>query len=177
MPSWKLVGLKGATLDKRWSENPDAFFSVQVDSMPNYFMYNGPNCVISHGSVLTQVSWTSEYILRWVNKIATQDIKSVTPKAQSVADFNAYSQEFLKRTIWADNCRSWYKNGKATGIVTGTYAGTILHYNDCLEKLGSEHFDVVPRTNNVFRWLGNGQSLHDKDRICELAYYMDEGKI
>ena len=75
--------------------------------MPNYFMYNGPNAVISHGSVLTQVSWTSDYILRWAKKIAEQDLKSITPKAKSVADFNAYSQEFLKRTVWGDRCRSW----------------------------------------------------------------------
>lgn len=43
--------------------------------MPNYFMFNGPNAVISHGSVLRQVSWTCDYILKWAKKIATQDIK------------------------------------------------------------------------------------------------------
>ncbi|KAF8853883.1 FAD/NAD(P)-binding domain-containing protein [Acephala macrosclerotiorum] len=177
IPPWKLVGLNGATLDERWKVNPDAFFSVQVDSMPNYFMFNGPNAVISHGSILRQVSWTSDYILRWAKKIATQDIKSVTPKSQSVADFNEYSQEILKRMAWADNCRSWYKNGKETGIVTGTYAGTILHFKDALENIGDEHFDVVSRSENAFRWLGNGQTLHDKDGFGEFAYYMDEEKI
>lgn len=75
IPPWKLVGLKGATLEERWKVNPDAFFAVQVDTMPNYFIFNGPNCPISHGSVLTQVSWTCDYILRWAKKIATQDIK------------------------------------------------------------------------------------------------------
>lgn len=67
----------------------------------------------------------------------------MTPKPTSVADFNTYSQEFLKRMVWADNCRSWYKNGKASGIVTGTYAGTILHFKECLEDLGAEHFDFT----------------------------------
>lgn len=75
IPPWNLVGLNGATLNERWKQDPDAFFAVQVDGMPNYFMFNGPNCPISHGSVLTQVSWTSDYILRWAKKIATQDIK------------------------------------------------------------------------------------------------------
>lgn len=177
IPPWKLVGLNGATLEERWKTNPDAFFAVQVDTMPNYFIFNGPNCPISHGSVLTQISWTCDYILRWAKKIATQDIKSITPKSSSVADFNTYSQEFLKRTVWADNCRSWYKNGKETGIVTGTYAGSILHFKDSLENLGEEHFDVVHNSKNVFRWLGNGQSLHDKNGMGELAYYMNETKI
>ncbi|PVH85245.1 FAD/NAD(P)-binding domain-containing protein [Cadophora sp. DSE1049] len=177
IPPWKLVGLDGATLDKRWEVNPDAFFSVQVDSMPNYFMYNGPNAVISHGSVLTQISWTSDYIHRWAKKIAEQDLKSITPKAKSVADFNAYSQEFLKRTVWGDRCRSWYKNGKENGIVTGTYAGTILHFKDVLDNIGHEHFEIVPRSSSSFRWLGNGQSLHDQDGFGELAYYMNGDEV
>lgn len=75
IPSWKLIGKDGATLEERWKVDPEAFFAVQVDAMPNYFMFNGPNCPISHGSVLTQVSWTCDYILRWAKKIATEDIK------------------------------------------------------------------------------------------------------
>lgn len=177
IPSWKLVGLNGATLEERWRACPDAFFSVQVDTMPNYFIFNGPNCPISHGSVTTQISWTSDYILRWAKKIAEQDLKSVTPKPQSVADFNTWSQEFLKRTVWAGKCRSWYKNGKESGFVTGTYAGTVLHFKDLLENIGDWHFDVESRSNNSFRWLGNGQSVHDKDGTGDLAYYMDETKI
>ncbi|TVY47159.1 putative sterigmatocystin biosynthesis monooxygenase, partial [Lachnellula occidentalis] len=174
IPPWKLVGLNGATLEERWKLNPDAFFSVQVDTMPNYFIFNGPNCPISHGSVLTEISWVCDYLLRWANKIATQDIKSITPKPGSVADYNTYSQEFLKRTVWADNCPSWYKNGKKTGIVTGTYGGSILHFKDALENLGEEHFDVVHNNpKNVFGWLGNGQSRHDKDGTGDLAYYME----
>jgi len=84
IPSWKLVGLKGATLEERWKIDPDAFLAIMVDGMPNYFMFNGPNCPISHGSVLTQVSWTCDFILRWARKIVEQDIKYVT------ADFLPY---------------------------------------------------------------------------------------
>lgn len=75
IPSWKLVGRNGTVLDERWKSNPEAFFTVQVDTMPNYFIFNGPNCPISHGSVLTEISWTCDYILRWAKKIATEDIK------------------------------------------------------------------------------------------------------
>ncbi|EXJ60491.1 hypothetical protein A1O7_04644 [Cladophialophora yegresii CBS 114405] len=177
VPSWKLVGLNGATLDQRWKTDPDAFFAVQVDSMPNYYMFNGPNCPISHGSVLTEISWTCDYILRWAEKVATQNIKSITPKPEAVADFNAYSQEFLKDTVWADDCRSWYKNGKEKGTVTGTYAGSILHFKDGLENIGAEHFDITWRSKNRFAWLGNGQSLHDKDGMGDMAYYMKNLEI
>lgn len=75
IPSWKLVGRNGARLEERWKVNPEAFFAVQVESMPNYFIFNGPNCPISHGSLLTEVSWTCDYILRWAKRIAEHDIK------------------------------------------------------------------------------------------------------
>lgn len=75
VPPWNFIGRDGSDLSERWKTDPEAFFAVQVDGMPNYFMFNGPNCPISHGSVLTQVSWTCDYILKWAKKIATEDIK------------------------------------------------------------------------------------------------------
>jgi hypothetical protein len=98
--------------------------------------------------------------------------RSLTVKSSSVNDFNIYSQEFLKRTTWADSCASWYKNGKSSGTVTGVYAGSILHFKDSLERIGAEHFDVEWRTGNSFSCLGNGQSGRDKDGMGDLAWYM-----
>ncbi|KAH8586758.1 hypothetical protein B0O99DRAFT_528052, partial [Bisporella sp. PMI_857] len=173
VPSWKLVGLSGATLEERWRVNPDAFFGVQVDTMPNYFMFSGPNSPIAHGSLHAQFAWTCDYILRWVDKIATQDIKSITPKTESVIDYNEYTQEYLKQTVWADNCRSWYKNGKESGVVSGPYAGSVLHFKDSLEAIDAEHFDIVHRSKNRFKWLGNGLSIRDENGSGDFAWYME----
>ncbi|CAI7594025.1 unnamed protein product [Penicillium manginii] len=174
IPSWNLIGRGGAMLDERWKTNPEAFFSVQVDTMPNYFIFNGPNAVVSHGSLLTQVSWTCDYILRWAKKIATEDIKSIDVKRKSMDDYNVYAQEFLKRMVWSDGCRSWYKNGKASGQITAVYPGSTLHFKDCLENIGGEHFNIQYRSKNSFHFLGNGESMHDKYGQGDLAYYMDE---
>lgn len=61
--------------------------------------------------------------------------------------------------------------------MTGTYAGSILHFKDSLESIGSEHFDIVWRSKNRFRWLGNGQSLRDENGLGELAWYMQDTSI
>jgi len=53
---------------------------------------------------------------------------AATVKDRAVRDYNEYSQEFLKRTVWTSGCRSWYKNGSVEGKVTAMYAGSILHY-------------------------------------------------
>jgi cation diffusion facilitator CzcD-associated flavoprotein CzcO len=127
-PFWNLVGRNGWMLAEDWKDDPEAYFGVCAAGLPNYFMFNGPNCPVGHGSLLAVMEWTSEYILRWCNKIATEDIKSVSVKDKVVAEYNVYSQEFLKRTVWSGGCRSWYKNGKVDGKVTAMYAGSILHY-------------------------------------------------
>lgn len=76
VPSFEVKGRNGLTLAEKWGGgDPDAFFSVQVEGMPNYFMFNGPNGNISHGSMHTAMAFVSEYILKWANKIATEDIK------------------------------------------------------------------------------------------------------
>ncbi|KAI7585288.1 hypothetical protein KC343_g19603, partial [Hortaea werneckii] len=174
IPPFELVGHHGATLNERWAVDPDAFFSVQVDGFPNYFIFNGPNCVISHGSVLTNGGFVSDYILRWVMKLASEDIKSMDVKPDSVSDFNVYTQEFLKRMAWADKCRSWYKNGKEEGAVTGTYGGSFLHFKTLMENLGAEHFNFTYNSANRFRFLGNGEAIGENQGMGDMAYYMDE---
>jgi len=47
---------------------------------------------------------------------------------EAVRDYNEYSQELLKGTVWAADCKSWYKNGKTEGKVTALYAGSVLHF-------------------------------------------------
>lgn len=74
-PRWKLVGRDGCTLDERWKNYPEAFFSMQVDGMPNYFMVDGPGFPTSHGSLLTVIDFACDYIIKWTRKIATEDIK------------------------------------------------------------------------------------------------------
>lgn len=75
LPRWRLVGREGTTLDERWKHYPEAFFSIHVDGMPNYFMIDGPNFPTSHGSLLTVIDFTCDYIMKWTRKITTEDIK------------------------------------------------------------------------------------------------------
>ncbi|TVY54851.1 putative sterigmatocystin biosynthesis monooxygenase stcW [Lachnellula cervina] len=170
-PFWKLVGRDGTQLAEQWAGNPEAYFGICAAGVPNYFIFNGPNCPVGHGSLLAVIDWTSEYILRWCQKIATHDISSVVVKSDAVAEFNVYAQEFLKTTVWASGCRSWYKNGTADGKVTAMYAGSILHYKECLEKDRGEDFDIRYRSPNRFRFLGNGFTQREANGE-NLSFYM-----
>lgn len=79
IPAWDLVGRDGRRLDEEWKEKPEAYFSVCAAGIPNYFMFAGPNCPIGHGSVPQMLAWTADYVLDWVQKIASEDIKSICP--------------------------------------------------------------------------------------------------
>ncbi|KAF4996087.1 hypothetical protein FDECE_12583 [Fusarium decemcellulare] len=171
LPQWKLVGRDGATLEKMWEEDPKAFFATQVENLPNYGMINGPNPPISHGSVIQQMSWTCDYLLRWIQRMNRQNIKSIAVRKEAVDDFNDYSQEFLKRTVWSGECRTLYKNGRSVGRVTGVYAGSMTHFQRGLEEVGGEHFHITWRTGNRFHCLGNGTTETDKNGTGDLAPY------
>ncbi len=97
--------------------------------------------------------------------------RSVNVKYDAVDDFNIYSQEFLKNTIWAGGCRSWYKNGKVDGKVTAMYAGSILHYKANLERARGEDFDIKYCSKNKFRFLGNGLTEMETDG-SDLSFYV-----
>ncbi|KAJ5520427.1 hypothetical protein N7463_000880 [Penicillium fimorum] len=97
-PFWKLVGRGGQSLSKLWQEKPDAYFGICAPEQPNYFIFNGPNCPIAHGSLLAAMESTADWIFKWCKKIASEDIKSVCVKRDAVEEFNIYTQEFLKRT-------------------------------------------------------------------------------
>jgi hypothetical protein len=78
-----------------------------------------------------------------------------------VDDYNVYSQEFLKRTVWTSGCRSWYKNGKVDGKVTAMYAGSVLHYKEILEEWRAEDFEFEYRSKNRFSFMGNGLTIRE----------------
>ncbi|KAJ4176238.1 hypothetical protein NW767_015511 [Fusarium falciforme] len=75
LPSWELVGKDGIRLADQWRESPAAYFGICAPNMPNYFIFNGPNCPVGHGSLLAVMEWTAEYMLQWCKKIATDGIK------------------------------------------------------------------------------------------------------
>ena len=169
LPQWKLVGRKGTKLEDLWAENPQAFYTSMVSQMPNYAMIKGPNPPIPHGSVIQQMSWTGDFIIRWIRYMNRHDIKTLCVKDEAVKDFNEYSQEFLKRTVWSGDCRTLYKNGRTLGRVTGVYAGSMTHFQEGLEEVGGEYFDMTWRSRNRVRCLGNGTT--ETDEAGDLAPY------
>jgi len=47
-----------------------------------------------------------------IKKLQTEGILSATVKQQALDDIYQHFDEFHKNTVWHDDCRSWFKDGK-----------------------------------------------------------------
>ncbi len=100
-------------------------------------------------------------MLRMIHKFQTQDIKSVTVTQEAVDDFREHVDEFMKRTAWSTNCRSWFKNGSLDGPIVALHPGSRLHWFHMLDDPRYEDYVWKPLHTNRFSYLGNGFSTKE----------------
>ena len=81
-------------------------------------------------------------MIKWIKKIASEDIKSVVPKESAVEEIILYSDRIHDTLTWTGSCRSWYKNNTINGRVTATFAGSALLFKKLIEELRPEDFDI-----------------------------------
>jgi hypothetical protein len=112
-----------------------------------------------------------DYILKLINRFQTENIHSISPKMDAVNDFMEHKNNYMKRTVWEFECRSWYKNGSTTGKVTAVWTGSTLHYLDTLREPRYEDWNFK-YIGNRFSYLGNGYSQVELDRTADWSYYL-----
>ena len=81
-------------------------------------------------------------------------------------DYNEHIQTYLQRTVWVENCRSWYKRGTTDGKVVAIYGGTTFHYTEAIRKPRWEDYKfelLEPKEGkqNRFAYLGNGYTKRE----------------
>lgn len=88
-------------------------------------------------------------MLEWIEKIATEDIKSIVVKDSVVRDYNKVAQESLKRCVWSKGCHAWYskRNEGASNAVAAMYPGSVLQFKAYMDKLRPECFDIQYNTS------------------------------
>ncbi|EXJ68959.1 uncharacterized protein A1O5_07891 [Cladophialophora psammophila CBS 110553] len=174
-PSYPTIGRDGVDLREKWADTPESYFSIAVASMPNYFTVLGPNAVAGHGSLLEAMNWNGDYFVRWLRKMAEEDIKSFVPKSAVVEQLNVYSDEIHKSLVWTAPCKSWYKRNQVNGRVTALFAGSGMLYKRLVGgELRTEDFEIEYRSTNMFRFLGNGFTAFELDPESDLAWYIEK---
>ncbi|KAM0717495.1 hypothetical protein Q7P37_007347 [Cladosporium fusiforme] len=171
-PPWPLIGLNGLSLSDAWKEEPSSYLSLAAAQFPNFFMFSGPNAPVGHGSLMAGLGWSADWMCQWIRKIAEEDIKYVVPKQEAVDEFNAYADEIMQTLVWSGGCQSWYKNHRVDGKVTAVWAGSVIGYKEMVDEIRPEDFEIVYRTSNRFRFMGNGRTRMEYDPEADLAFYL-----
>ncbi|KAI7364285.1 putative sterigmatocystin biosynthesis monooxygenase [Hortaea werneckii] len=109
-PRFPLVGKNGVDLKEKWRVCPESYLGLAIPDFPNLLTYIGPTWPVENGSVMGPLHSVSDYAVQMVKKMQNENIKSWVPKQDITDQFNAHVQEWVKHTVWKDDCRSWYKD-------------------------------------------------------------------
>ena len=62
--------------------------------------------------MLPSIETTIEYSIKMMKKIQQENIRSIDVKQDALDAIYAHFDEFHKTTVWQEECRSWFKDGK-----------------------------------------------------------------
>lgn len=172
-PRFPIIGRNSIDLRDEWAMRPTAYLSMTPANMPNYFMFLGPNAPVGHGSAIPIIEHLTKYMLKMIYKSQVEGYKSFCPKGAAIDEFVEHADVFLPRTAWAGKCRSWFKNGKETGPVTGLHPGSRVHWFHVLKEPRYEDWEWSTWSKNRWSYLGNGFSVMEGEGR-DLTWYFDE---
>jgi cation diffusion facilitator CzcD-associated flavoprotein CzcO len=171
-PQWRMIGKNGVDLNQEWTIYPKSYLSLAAAEMPNHFIFLGPNAVVTHGSLIESINWTADYILKWLHKASTEDIKSITPKTAAINEFIEKCNEIHQTLVWTDSCTSWFKRNTLNGRVTAGFGGSALLFRKLIEEIRAEDYEIVYWHANRWSFLGNGFTEYEMHPKNDLSWYI-----
>ncbi|KAJ4322631.1 hypothetical protein N0V94_002284 [Neodidymelliopsis sp. IMI 364377] len=147
-PRYPLIGQNKINLREKWAEDPESYVSVMTPDFRDYFV-------------------------KWIKKMAHEDIKCFTPKRDKVDAFMKYQDEVHKTLVWSGGCSSWYKRGRVDGRVTALFGGSAQLFNRLITDIRGEDFDITYRTENPWRFMGNGFTEFEMKDDADLSWYVE----
>ncbi|KAF7798583.1 hypothetical protein EIP86_009805 [Pleurotus ostreatoroseus] len=185
IPRFPILGRNDLNLQDIWADYPKTYLGLCQDGFPNWyairisskFQIAGPNSTINLGSFMPVIEKQIDYVLSCVRKMQRQRIKSMTVKKEAVEDFQNYCDAYFPRTVFARNCRNWYKKGKADARIIGLWPGSSLHQLRTLEQPRFEDFTYTYVDDNLsgscLYWLGNGSTVAEEEgKPLTRAWYL-----
>ncbi|OQD79940.1 hypothetical protein PENANT_c041G06287 [Penicillium antarcticum] len=170
-PRFPLVGPHGRQLSDDWKDEPRGYFGVAASGYPNYYMFLGPNSPIGNGPVLSGIEAQADFICKHITRIQQQGIKSIEITKEAVDDFIAFKDEYMKHTVWHEDCRSWYKGNSVDGKIVALWPGSTLHFMEALDEVRWDDFHVK-YFGNRFNYFGNGLTKIEMTPDADLASYI-----
>ena len=159
VPHFRITGTGGAVMQEEWADQPNIYCSIAAPNYPNYFVVNGPTGNWGQGCALPSHEVQIEYILQCAKKMQEDHIRSMVPKQKPTTQINAHLDAWhAEYSVWAETCRSWYKQNREEGRVF-IWPGSMLHHLKTLRVPRFEHYDIeYTDEGNCWAFLGNGRT-------------------
>ncbi|EXJ70203.1 uncharacterized protein A1O5_06271 [Cladophialophora psammophila CBS 110553] len=153
-PPFKVFNGK-TTLANDWGDGCNLYLGIAAPRFPNYFTIAGPGSTWSNGSLIPGIETSIEYVIKLMSKIQKEGVLSIAVKQDATDDLYQHFDEFHKHTVWQEECRSWYKNGKLKNRIY-LWPGPTIHYLKTIKEPRVEDYEFKYRYGNRFAFLGNG---------------------
>ncbi|KAL4913327.1 hypothetical protein BDW62DRAFT_214325 [Aspergillus aurantiobrunneus] len=168
-------------LDLKTAWKPDGHFGfpynylgVATPGFPNLLWIGGPNATGHGGSVPNSIENQITYIAKILRKLRSQGIKSFVPSKQATDEFLEYADQFFPRTVWSDNCSSWYNGGRPGARIHGLFPGSAASLNYIRRDPRWEDFDYtyLNPSGNRFAFFGNGWTTRELTEGADLTPHL-----
>lgn len=129
-PRFTIVGKGCFSLADNWGKDKptESYMGAIVAKFPNHFgktqnlrvnisgdlfanteaVFNAPICPVI-GSAFPGIAATSDYILRILDRLQHDALKSIEVKQSAQTEFNQWAQERMQHMAWTGECKSWCK--------------------------------------------------------------------
>ncbi|KAF2790613.1 FAD/NAD(P)-binding domain-containing protein [Melanomma pulvis-pyrius CBS 109.77] len=154
-PAFKVINGQGKSIQEDWSNGPNLYFGVSAPRFPNFYTIVGPGATWSNGTLLPSIETTIEYSIKCMKKMQTEGIKSLAVKQEALDEIYAHFDTYHQNTVWKEECRSWFKDGKIKNRIY-LWPGATIHFLKTIKDPRFEDYDFTYRYKNRFAFLGNG---------------------
>jgi len=112
-----IVGRDGRSLDELWAQRPNAYLSISIPELPNFFMLNGPNGPVGNFSLIEVAELQFGYITQLIELLRDGTCREISASTDAMESFEAARTEAASKTVWVTGCRSWYLDDRGIPAV------------------------------------------------------------
>lgn len=138
MRQTEVTGPGGVKLSELWAGIPSAYKGGFVPGMPNFYLTTGPNTGVGTTSVVYMIEAQLNLILQAIKTAGNNRLIQVSQAAHR--RYNEEIRSALQNTVWAGDCKSWYK--RADGEISSLYPYNARTFLKDHRKLAMEDFEL-----------------------------------
>ena len=166
--------VNGQDMRKKWEplDCPPSYMAVALGGMPNYFNISSAFAPL-HGTYFQASEAMVKYVVKVLNKMQVEHIRSLVPKDRAVDHFIRHANAFNERMVQSGPCAAWYKSKSGRPAL---WPGGRSHFMEILDNPRFEDFDIQYEDEaDMFSYMGNGFTLDvDGDENADKTWYLGQ---